>query len=159
MNNPFIRTLPKIVLILIITVLSLSSLACSCVGKSSVKEGVHKSNIVFSGKILTKNVFVLDDSILPKGLKLYQTEYKILVAKVYKGKMRKDTISLITGIGKGDCGFEFKVGNDYIVYSNYKDKYFTLGKRVKKFLYTDICTRTKPFDENEHQEILKYTRN
>jgi hypothetical protein len=78
-----------------------------------------------------------------------KVEYVFLVLQKYKGQIKSDTLKLVNGIGIGDCGYNFTIGSDFIVYSVFLTKYFEMGKNVDKFLYTDICTRTRRIDKKD----------
>lgn len=57
-------------------------------------------------------------------------------------------IEVATGLGGGDCGYDFKIGNRYVVYA-YKS-----GKTGR--LVTSICTRTNPLERaTEDIEFLR----
>lgn len=131
---------------------------CSCVGKSRIKKEIQKADVLFSGKILAKNVFAIKNEYVPEEFYIRKAEYIILVTKKYKGKIVNDTLKIITGLGNGDCGFEFLIGHTYIIYASYSDKYYESGERVARFLNTDVCTRTKPYNEIENRKIEKYIK-
>jgi hypothetical protein len=131
-----------------------NSIACSCIGKRTVKAELIKSDAVFLGKVLSKKEFLVQDSSLPIGYKLHRAEFKILLLKEVKGDFTKDTVIVITGIGRGDCGIDFMIGKDYIIYSTYSTKYFGSGREVTPFLYTNICTRTI-INNNKERKKLK----
>jgi hypothetical protein len=59
----------------------------------------------------------------------------LLVTASWKGVRPSERVHVLTGRGQGDCGFDFRVGVEYLVYA----------RRLPsgEFL-TDICTRTKP---------------
>jgi hypothetical protein len=59
-----------------------------------------------------------------------------------KGKLLRRQIAVITGVGHGDCGFRFAVGKEYIIYATWRTQFLNDEPTVRKFLYTDICTRT-----------------
>jgi hypothetical protein len=60
---------------------------------------------------------------------------RIQVADVLSGVDPKDKeIEILTGHGGGDCGYEFQVGADYVVYGY---------KNAEGRLETGICTRTR----------------
>lgn len=144
--------------IILFLLLHHSSTACSCIGKRTVSGEFEKSDAVFTGKILTKNNFLVRDSSLPTGYKMYRAEVKVLVLKVYKGHFVKDTINIITGVGGGDCGVDFIIGREYILYTNYVNKYFEAATSIIPFLYTDICTRTMINNKKERKELKKSCR-
>ena len=56
----------------------------------------------------------------------------------YRGDRRR-FVSLSTGLGGGDCGFDFEVGKQYLVYA-FKDDTGELS--------TNICTRTKRMEKS-----------
>jgi hypothetical protein len=132
-------------------------LACSCVGTNTIKQELRKSNVVFVGRVLSHRTFIVVDSALPKGFTMKMAEYRILKSRIYKGEIKTDTISIITGIGGGDCGLEFIVGEEYIVYAKYLEQYFDSGNKIDKFLYTNICTRTTKTNNKELRKIRKLT--
>lgn len=132
--------------------------ACSCIGENSVKQELKKSDVVLLGKILSKDIIIINDDNLPVGFELRRVKYSILVEKAYKGQAVRDTVELITGVGNGDCGYKFQIDSVYIIYSKYSNKYFPGGSAIDPFLYTDVCTRTKPFDKRELREIRRTVR-
>lgn len=99
-----------------------TAFACSCVKPGDPREELEKSTAVFSGKVLDVN----RDSV---G---YAYKVSFDVEKIWKGVSRK-TVVISTGLGGGDCGFEFTEGEIYIVYA--------YGNDVE-FLSTGICSRT-----------------
>lgn len=101
------------------------------------------------------NRFIVNDSTMLKGMIHMKVEYKIISEHVFKGSMLSDTISIITGVGKGDCGVRLSLGHEYIIYAVYENKYFPWSKEVPKFLTTNICTRTKQKNINELRLISK----
>lgn len=77
------------------------------------------------------------------AIKIQRAEYKLQISTVFNGKIKQDTVTIVTGLGGGDCGFNFEIGTEYIVYSSFENKYYPQGNTVSKFLYTDICRRTR----------------
>jgi len=73
-------------------------------------------------------------------------QVKFDVSRSYKGADRKDLV-LTTGIGGGDCGFEFRIGQQYLVYA-YADKPGDLS--------TGICSGTGLLQQS--QSNLSYLR-
>jgi hypothetical protein len=72
------------------------------------------------------------------------------VEERYKGAKRIDTIKVRTGFGNGDCGFEFHLGQKYLIYAQdeheikYKQKKIGRSRKQLKGIYrTNICWRTK----------------
>ncbi|MBK8721993.1 MAG: hypothetical protein IPL95_06850 [Saprospiraceae bacterium] len=110
--------------------------------RSYIQKEYKRSNVVVTGKVLEKRIITINDSIMPL-IKIQQAEYTIQITKVYKGIIKESLIKIITGLGGGDCGFEFKIGNEYIIYCSYESKYYEQGETINNFLYTDICRRTR----------------
>lgn len=136
--------------------LPISTSACSCIGESTVKKEFRKSDVVISGKILSQNIFVVKDKVIPVGLVYRQAEYSVLVTKIYKGRILGDTLRIVTtGITSGDCGIRLKPELEYIIYCTYSDRYFENGEKRDIFLYTDMCTRTQLFNTEEDSALLK----
>jgi hypothetical protein len=146
--------------LLIIFFLCFSNLAfsCSCIGKSKRNAELKKSDVVFFGKILSKKIFTIKDEYVPEEFYLKKAEYTILAIKNYKGKIERDTLKIITGIGHGDCGFDFSIGKSYIIYAMCSEKYFESGEIVNKFLSTDICMRNMLYNKEEEEKIERYIK-
>ena len=117
-------------------------LACSCEiprPNDSVAEMTRKerkaSSAVFLGEVLS----VVKVSEL-------ENVAKIRVEVKWKG-VKTSEVNVSTGIGGGDCGFLFEVGEKYLIYvSKSKNGAFT----------TNICSRTKPLSEaREEIKILQ----
>lgn len=134
------------------------SFACNCIGNSNIKQALKSSDFVFRGKVIEKTNFIIDTLFADRYV--YNVQYTFEIETIYKGrkKNRKQIISVVTGVGNGDCGFEFEKGQEYIVYTDWKDKYYSAGQRVTKFLYTDICKRTTSQVKKEETEIKKYRK-
>jgi hypothetical protein len=56
-------------------------------------------------------------------------------------------IEIVTGLGGGDCGYDFQIGADYVVYAY---------KNAEGRLETNICSRTRPLAEAS--EDMEYFR-
>jgi hypothetical protein len=148
----------KILLIGLFILFSTNIFACSCIGKSTVKGALSQSDVVFFGRILSVIFFTVVDDNLPSYYKFNQAEYLVLVKKIYKGDIVSDTLKVTTGLGHGDCGFKFSVGNEYIIYSSYSNKHFEDGRTVNPFLKTNICTRTMRYNKKELRKIKRVLR-
>jgi len=129
-----------IFLFVFFTVLNASNvLACSCVPQGSesietqVKEAYTNSKAIFSGEVIE----------VIKKPDVYFVEVKFKLDKSWKNEF-KDTVSITTGRGGGDCGYEFEVGKKYLVYAD--------GDKNK--LRTNICTRTSAFESNKDVAFL-----
>ena len=100
--------------------------ACGCdlpsAGKRVVAEARNKSSAVFSGTVV---------AIDRKPGDLY-VAVRFKLKEFWKGA-RSEEVIIFTGLGGGDCGYEFEVGQQYLVYA-YRHKKNELG--------TNICQRT-----------------
>jgi hypothetical protein len=167
---------PKAILTLTITfVLTLLNseplFACSCDGESTVKEAVKYSDIVFKGRVVSKNVTIdlsafgvtikgdtTSNSFATRQLRNAVAVFKIKVDKIYKGKSQSDTITIITPTNPAGCGVSFQLGQNYIVYGTMNDETLKTND-IKRFstnnktYWTHLCTRTGLFFEGEEREI------
>ncbi len=148
------------------------TVACDCIKKSTVENAVRNSSLVVIGTVMNKVLVAVTDNhqIVPfsdedskRNTFRYTTilsECKILVEVLYKGTISNDTLTIFTGTGEHDCGMEFNAGEKYIIYSSektyskqkYNDLIYSLGKNT---YWTDRCTRTTKFSQEEAAEIRK----
>jgi hypothetical protein len=106
--------------------------ACSCIGPRTACEAYGTAAAVFVGTaVRTGKAEPLKDKSESYGEPVV---VKFAVEQSYLG-VDGTEVEVFTGYGGGDCGYEFKVGERYLVYA-YRD-------RIR--LNTGICTRTKPF--------------
>jgi hypothetical protein len=110
-------------------------LACGCdlpIPKLSPKQQVNKArktaNAVFSGTVLE----------ITKQPQDFYVSVRLLVENSWKGNIPKE-VTITTGLGGGDCGYQFEVGKSYLIYAN--------GSNENK-LSTNICHRTKNLSES-----------
>lgn len=108
---------------------SIQSYACSCAlpdPKLSLDEKIQQSlkntEAVFSGEVIN----------IEKASE-FALKITIRIEDVWKGDLPEVT-TLITGIGKGDCGFSFETERTYLIYAN--------GNLKKNSLTVGICSRT-----------------
>lgn len=126
------KLLITVVLCMTFSLLSLSigpstSYACDCVKPPSVEDELERSQAVFSGKVLEVNE-------MNKG---YMKKKVLLeVAETWKG-LSESQVIITTGSGGGDCGYEFQVGEEYLVYAQHSSMY---GDQEE--LVSIICDRT-----------------
>jgi hypothetical protein len=161
----------KILILLLSVIISNQAIACDCIIINSVEKEFNKSDYVLTGKVLSVSfIQILENGNNPqiltsKFLKEFDifkgrilAEYRIEVIEIYKGKKRIKEINIYTGRnGGGDCGYYFKIGEKYLIYSfedSWEVKLFgEHSRKYKNILYTDICTRTKIFNKKEIEEI------
>lgn len=153
-------------ILLLITVSLPQSKACSCIGKETVKDAVKNAQSIVVGKIVAREKLYLFkaskteykselDSIYRS--KYFQYSFAVEVITVYKGKKRKDTINIVTGAGSGDCGYNFEIGNLYIIYAK-KTIYKMKKKRLGTYMVTNICSRTCLLNDEEIAAIEQYRK-
>ena len=126
---------------------------CSCIDTLTSKQAVKNSKWVLKGKVVSKSVLSLDT--IFEGLIFYQSAYSIEVLSTFKGRCVKDTITIITGMGDGDCGYPFVIGREYIIYAIRAKRHYATGRKVKPFITTNICDRTTDKCLDEKKEIAK----
>jgi hypothetical protein len=87
-------------------------LACDCWPVASAHEALKSSTLVFEGEVVQLQRF---------GLDTLKAEYKEFAVKLRKIKVWKgssdDYYIVRTPAEKSDCGFEFKMGESYVVYA------------------------------------------
>lgn len=155
-------------IIILFLIISNFSFACSCIGKSSIKKEFKYRNVVLIGKIISKKIYQETDVYqehkldypkdFPEKFIPKKAVYEILVIEKLKGEIKTDTIKIYTGLGNGDCGVNFKIGENYIIYSNYEDEHFNNGIKNERFLTTDICTSTQQFEEKEYKKVKRFAK-
>jgi len=102
--------------------------ACSCVVPAAPLEAMEQNAAVFSGKVISiqKQTGILQSSADP-------VKVTFAVAASWKG-VEDDTVTLTTALGSESCGFEFKEGEDYLVYAR--------AAQDTGELTTSLCSRT-----------------
>lgn len=152
--------------------------ACSCIGESTVEGGYKNADMVTTGKIITVETKWLPDSARMKRMVelgfpadsldkrligYYLKKALVKVDKVYKGDSIPDTLTIYTGMGGGDCGFQFNEGQKYIIYGD-TNSYFGGFFRDQKILsgrdvyWTNICTRTQVHNGKEIRELERLNK-
>ena len=101
--------------------------ACSCAENPDVDVALEQSQAVFSGKVLGIQAKM--------GKGSYGRLVHFEVMKTWKG-IEDSQVMITTGLGGGDCGFDFQVGQEYLVYASESDMY------GEKTLVAIICSRT-----------------
>lgn len=116
-----------------LTVTSSVAQACSCMAPGTPCESYGTANAVFVGTAVS----VRDvERPKPENVETWhdQRVYKFSVEQSYLG-VSSTEVEISTGFGGGDCGYQFKIGERYLVYAHsYQNR-----------LSTSICSRTKSF--------------
>jgi hypothetical protein len=146
-------------LVIAIGVTSMPVLACKCVppppnisAHDLARWHADRTDAIFEGKVESIELkWSLMDAkvgdLLPADLE-EDAEMRVSfeVARSYRG-VRQKSVVVSTGLGGGDCGFRFKIGQQYLVYA------FADGSGQ---LSTNICSGTAPLDDS--QANLSYLR-
>ena len=171
--------------VVILTHLTTATFACTCIGKDkqTTENELNFADLAVKGKIIAVTNFDYYDttSYSVAGLKFdpKQSGYLIRKYKVFSlavdtkfkaGKITSDTVQIVTGYGGGDCGYEFEIGKDYIVFAEaWKEKTITLRHKKRKIkrklteitiankFYTDICRLTQDSNEKELTNLKRLT--
>lgn len=104
-----------LVLLLALFLKPVPAAACSCSMQPSVDEGFSRSQAVFSGEVIG----IKDNSGLLGGR---GKTVLFSVGETWKG-INETEVAIATGSGDGDCGIEFVVGKEYLVYASLSDMY------------------------------------
>ncbi|MGN8057836.1 hypothetical protein ACTJKN_16265 [Pedobacter sp. 22163] len=158
-------------IIALLCLINIQAFACTCY-EITTTEAINSAQIVVKGKVISK-VLTHDLSDLSitrtsdttninylMTQRLLMAVVKIKVNKRYKGKTISDTITVITPNNSASCGFNFVIGNEYIVYATNYDSTFRSSKFERKSkdmntYWTDLCSRTMLSDQSEENQIKK----
>lgn len=120
-----------IFVILFLAVLASQVFACTCLDPGPPCQAYWNSEVVFSGTpISVSNVEVEFE-----GHKWSQRLFRFRIEEAFRG-VEGQEIEVLTGVGGGDCGYDFQVGTKYLVYGGHV--------QGKTWVGTSICTRTRP---------------
>ena len=142
-----------ILIILGIFLIANDALSCSCI-EMTPEEAFEKASVVFIGKVIAKGDNAIEIEYENNGT--YGTYvslatkriYLFKISKYFKGiqshKYNNLPIAITTGVGGGDCGYDFVDGREYLVYAY---------KEGNKFI-TSICSRTA--EKNSANEDISF---
>jgi hypothetical protein len=102
--------------------------ACSCLPPRPPLESMANSDAVFSGKVVRIDS---EDAVIMSSADPVNVVFE--VSRVWKGD-EKGAIALSTARDSASCGYDFVVGEEYLVYANISDTGLTTG----------LCSRTMP---------------
>lgn len=117
--------------------------ACTCGGDRPPCEAYWEASAVFIGA-------VTGGSIIPLMIEGHQYQQRLVtfaIETAFRG-VEGSPAEVITGMGGGDCGFAFRRGERYLVYTSTNPE--------DKKLHTSICHRTRAL--SEAGEDLEYIR-
>jgi hypothetical protein len=128
------------VLLLLLTAFADKADACSCISSGPPCQGYFQVEAVFAGTVQTISpVEGTPDSPNRGRVVVFAIE------RAFRG-VQGTTAEITTGMGGGDCGYPFEVGERYLVYAYREKEASRLG--------TGICTRTRPIADAA--EDLRY---
>ena len=122
-------------LVLALLSLSKNALACVCDLTRPPCEAYWQAEAVFIGTPKELYWIEFEDKLPELVIKRKQPVFHFSVDQAFRG-VNGTQVAALTGIGGGDCGYGFKIGEQYLVYA-YRD-----GQK-KEMLATSICTRTR----------------
>lgn len=148
-------TAATIVIAIMLTATRLCA-ACSCLPPPEPLQALAGAEAVFAATV----VDVENPPIIPTGdghrtLAHHRRCFRLKVLAAWKGQV-PDTVVVATGLGGGDCGAEFTIGDVYLVYayawkrrpaSNEDSEGWVevRGSRHLDTVSTNICTRTRSY--------------
>lgn len=106
--------------------------ACSCVADVPLCESFWNADLVFEGEVVAIESLPGSNSTGPRFVK---RQVRFTVERVWRGNAA-DSVTVMTGAGGGDCGYNFRKGRKYLVFASEHE-----GR-----LWTNICSPTKPLD-------------
>ncbi|WNR44156.1 hypothetical protein [Paenibacillus roseipurpureus] len=113
------------------TVMPLKTYACSCALQPDPMKALEQSKVVFSGKVLE----IQDKTLNIEGIMDRKRAVLFDVEQTWKGISQSQAI-VLTNLGGGSCGYDFQVGETYLVYA------FSYTHQPT-MLETGICSLTK----------------
>lgn len=144
MARKLVRLSATLLALLLPAFLAPEARACSCMfGGLSPCQEYWKADAVFVGAVVGESKFTLDEGTYKETMRLV----RLAVEQPLRG-VEGSEVEVATGWGGGDCGYEFRRGQRYVVYARRGEKD---GR-----LYTGICMRTRPLAEAD--EDLAYVR-
>lgn len=135
----------KYLIILSLLLLLTSTVLSACICRPyPIRDHYQASGLVFSGKVIAEETIYLNDLIQPA----YSTfpeqirQYTFEVQKVFKGRKISSQVYIYSGLGGGDCGFPFEIGQRYFVFAYQQSNWVRKGPTLPNHWYTDICSGT-----------------
>ncbi len=164
----------KSVLILILFFVSAQNInACSCEDEETISESVKSKDVIFKGQVVSISIYPMPDSlgiliigdtstINTKWLYYPTALVKIKLDKSFKGHLTSDTLTILTPLHDASCGFQFRIGQTYLVYATIYDELVVYNHIRKRSIHTNTfwtnaCTWTREWNLTEENEIIKET--
>jgi hypothetical protein len=146
------RSFTSLALLGLLLVIAKDAAACSC-ATSSPCAGFSTSPVVFVGKVISIDEEFAQIVYTGRGEKDKVARVRtaltarVEIQRIYKGMpSNQRIITIVTGGGGGDCGYDFRMGETYLV----------LGGSVAQGIYTtNICSGTRPMSEaSDYLEVI-----
>lgn len=145
-----------------------ASVACSCIGEQDVRSAKKQADGVFIGTVVRSERLPMHPRDDMPFFQQYMMRFTVLVERSFKGRTFRtnaptDSVIIYTGEGGGDCGFQFKIGERYIIYGVENDevrKQWMADKPLfrRGIYWTNICMRTRPYEEEEVKTLEALSR-
>ena len=117
------------ILLALIVLLPVAAHPCTCMQPGSPREELARCKAVFSGRVI--NIELVDLF----GSGFYQKVVTLTVADCWRGTLGS-TMVVWTGMGDFDCGVDFQLETDWLVYAS--------GQTDP--LNASLCSRTQPLE-------------
>ncbi|WP_223826634.1 hypothetical protein [Flagellimonas sp. S3867] len=131
-----------------------SSFACSCKKMKDVKTEFERSDIVFVGKVVSKEIIEIEHD-----NKMYSFhKYEIKAYKAYKGTFDDRIITILTIAHVGACRANFEIDSNYILYgfkNNLWSHYGEYDYSEPQTYWTSRCHRNRKYSKEEIEAIEK----
>ncbi len=103
--------------------------ACSCMSSGPPCQSYWNTPVVFSGRVVEITTPKIEET---RSAAFPEKTIRFAVNQAFRG-ISGTTVEVVTGMGGGDCGYDFELNENYLVYAdNYKGK-----------IYAGICSRTQ----------------
>jgi hypothetical protein len=121
-----------------------SALACSCMQSGPPCQAYFTSDAVFVGTVQGISIKKVPEPAIDRDID--RKFVRFAIDGMTRG-VQGPQVELWTGMGGGDCGFDFKQGERYVVYAS---------RHPDGALSTGICSRTRKASDAEAAEDLRY---
>lgn len=129
------RLLSLVFIALLTFICSAEVLACSCAfGGGAPCQEFWRVDAVFAGTVVGSRHITVSEGEFKHEMRLV----RLTVDQPLRGMTATD-VEVLTGLGGGDCGYGFKIGQRYLVYAYREEKDHRLS--------TSICSRTRLLSE------------
>ena len=112
--------------------------ACICGGGTPPCEEYWNAAVVFFGTVARLSPMPVEEKLGERIVSYSKLLAIFNVEAAYRGEVEKE-VGVITGMGDGDCGYRFQIGERYLVYA-------FVNEQTKR-LETSSCARTRLLSE------------